>query len=55
MTQQPGLVANNPSTLPPQSLEVRLRAAAGDWHTVDVTITDLRDEPAVARHRAQRP
>ena len=46
--QQPGLVENNPSnTLPPQSLEVRLRAAAGDWHTVDVTITDLRDEPAV--------
>jgi diguanylate cyclase (GGDEF)-like protein/PAS domain S-box-containing protein len=47
-TQQPGLVENNPThTLPPQSLEVRLRAAAGDWHTVDVTITDLRDEPAV--------
>ncbi|MBV9952327.1 MAG: EAL domain-containing protein [Acidimicrobiia bacterium] len=46
--QQPGLVENNPTgTLPPQSLEVRLRAAAGDWHTVDVTITDLRDEPAV--------
>ena len=56
MAQQPGLVANNPTgTLPPQSLEVRLRAAAGDWHTVDVTITDLRDEPAVAGHRAQRP
>ena len=48
MAQQPGLVANNPSALPPQSLEVRLRAAAGDWHTVDVTITDLRDEAAVA-------
>jgi diguanylate cyclase (GGDEF)-like protein/PAS domain S-box-containing protein len=29
------------------SVEVRVRNRDGSWHTVDMTITDLRDEPAV--------
>ena len=35
------------SPAPPASVEVRLRGREGGWHTVDVTITDLRHEPAV--------
>ncbi len=29
------------------SMEVQLRGSQGEWHTVDITITDLRHEPAV--------
>ena len=36
-----------PIRSPPPSMEVRLRGRDGDWHTVDITITDLRHEPAV--------
>jgi len=30
------------------SAEIRVRNRDGEWHTVDITITDLREEPAVA-------
>ena len=31
----------------PPSMEVRLQGREGEWHTVDITVTDLRHEPAV--------
>ncbi len=48
--QHPGLIARSeaPTLIPPQSLEVRLRTVFGEWRTIDVTVTDLRLEPAVA-------
>ncbi|MDQ3146353.1 MAG: EAL domain-containing protein [Actinomycetota bacterium] len=36
-----------PSAAGPSSTELRVRDAAGAWKTLDVTITDLRSEPAV--------
>ena len=31
----------------PPSMEVQLQGREGEWHTVDITVTDLRHEPAV--------
>ena len=36
-----------PMMLPSHNLEVRLRTTRGDYRTIDVTLTDLRLEPAV--------
>jgi diguanylate cyclase (GGDEF)-like protein/PAS domain S-box-containing protein len=33
--------------LPPSTVEVRVRARDGEWHTLDATLTDLRHEEAV--------
>ena len=35
------------ATFPQTSVEVRLQDRSGVWHTVDITLTDLRREPAV--------
>jgi diguanylate cyclase (GGDEF)-like protein/PAS domain S-box-containing protein len=35
------------ATFEQANAELRVRDRDGDWHTVDMTITDLRDEPAV--------
>ncbi len=36
-----------PLPVGPRSMEVRLRTTTGEWRTLDITVTDLRLEPAV--------